>query len=83
MYTDIDKALGRVRGLNPGNYSENREGEQTHITPNGDGIICEGLPLLAEVVRLGDSWRLLDSLLFLLLLLSQEYGTASQQTARC
>lgn len=49
--------VGRVRGLLAGNYPENREDEQFHMTPLGDGQIAQALPPLAEIVRLGNSWQ--------------------------
>lgn len=49
--------VGRVRGLLPGNYPENKENEQLHIAPTGDALVGQGLPELAEIVRLGDSWQ--------------------------
>lgn len=51
------KIAGRVRGFFAGNYPENREDEQLHINPRGDQIVSLGLPALAELVRLGDSWQ--------------------------
>lgn len=53
----LSKIAGRVRGLYPGNYPENREDEQFHLNNRGDQIICQGLPELTELVRLGDSWQ--------------------------
>lgn len=55
----MDKIVGRVRGLIPGNYAENKEEEQLHLTPNGDGLTGQGLPELAELVRHGDSWQVM------------------------
>lgn len=52
------KIAARVRGLFSGNYPENREEEQVHITSRGDLIIAQGLPELTELVRIGDSWQL-------------------------
>lgn len=57
----LDKVLGRVRGLNSGAYIENGEAEEFHITPNGDALVAQALPELAELVRLGDSWQLLTA----------------------
>lgn len=50
------KIAGRVRGIFPGNYPENREDEQMHLTNRGDMIVAQGLPELTEVVRMGNSW---------------------------
>lgn len=50
------KVAARVRGLFAGNYAENREDEQIHVTNRGEQIIANGLPELTEVVRLGNSW---------------------------
>lgn len=49
--------VGRVRGLMAGNYPENREDEQFHLTPLGDQQMVQGLPERAEIVRHGDSWQ--------------------------
>ncbi len=51
------KIAGRVRTLNPGNYPDNDEDQQFHLNPRGDQIIAQGLPELAELVRLGGSWQ--------------------------
>ena len=51
------KIMGRVRGLFPGNYPENREDEQAHINSRGDSLFSQGLPEKTEIVRLGDSWQ--------------------------
>src|SRR5271154_6694389 len=49
---------GRVRGIMAGqNYAENREDEQLHLNSRGDVIIAQGLPELAELVRLGNSFQ--------------------------
>ena len=53
------RAAGRVRGLFAGNYAENREDEQFHLNSRGDAIYAQGLPELAELVRLGDSWQVI------------------------
>lgn len=55
------KIAGRVRGLFAGNYPENREDEQFHLNTRGDQIIAQGLPELAEIVRLGDSWEVMTA----------------------
>ena len=52
----IAKALGRVRGVLAGNYPENREDEQFHITSSGDQPNVFALPELGEASRLGESW---------------------------
>lgn len=57
----LQGVVGRVRGLIPGNYAENREDEQFHISPLGDQIITLSLPELTEIVRHGDSWQALSS----------------------
>lgn len=59
--TGIERILGRVRGLNPGNYPENREDEEYHICPTGELPIVEGLPERTEIVRLGDSWQMMGA----------------------
>lgn len=51
------KIAGRVRGLNAGNYPENREDEQAHLSNRGELLVAQGLPELTEIVRLGDSWQ--------------------------
>ena len=49
---------GRVRGIFAGqSYGENREDELLHINPRGDLIVTQGLPELAEICRLGNSWQ--------------------------
>lgn len=53
--------VGRVRGLNVAGAPENREDEQFHIAPYGDDYLAQGLPELAEIVRLGESWQLLTA----------------------
>ena len=54
----ITKVAGRVRGLfNLGNYPENREDEQFHLSTRGDQLVSQGLPELTELVRLGQSWQ--------------------------
>ena len=60
MYA-MNKIVGRVRGLNASTGTENREDEQLHLDPCGDGYIAQGLPALAELVRLGDSWQVLSA----------------------
>lgn len=55
------KIAGRVRGLFSGNYPENNEEEQMHVNNRGDQIIAQGLPELAEIVRMGDSWQILSA----------------------
>src|SRR5438094_10006293 len=51
------KIAHRVRGLFAGSYPENREDEQLHCNSRGDVLVAQGIPPLAEVVRLGDSWQ--------------------------
>ncbi len=53
----MQKLVARVRGQDPGNYSENREEEQLHLSGYGDQIQSQGLPHKAELVRLGESWQ--------------------------
>jgi len=60
MY-EMNKIVGRVRGLNAATGTENREDEKLHLTPCGDGYMVQGLPELAEIVRLGDSWQVLSA----------------------
>lgn len=55
------KIAGRVRGLFSGNYPENREDEQLHINTRGDQIVVQGLPELAELVRMGQSYQVATS----------------------
>lgn len=55
------KIAGRVRGLFAGNYPENREDEQFHLNSRGDQIVAQGLPCLAELVRMGESWQTSNS----------------------
>src|SRR5262250_1932167 len=52
------KIAGRVRGLITGNYPENREDEQMHLTSRGELLVAQGLPELTELVRLGSSWQI-------------------------
>jgi hypothetical protein len=56
MFVNLHKIVARVRGREVGNYAENRDDEQLHMAATGDGLIANGLPELAEIVRLGDSW---------------------------
>ena len=55
------KIAGRVRGLFAGNYPENREDEQAHVNSRGDLIMVQGLPAKAEIVRMGDSWQVINA----------------------
>lgn len=57
----MEKFVGRIRGLITPSYAEGREEEQLHITQNGDALVANALPELAEIVRLGDSWQLLTA----------------------
>jgi len=50
------KITGRVRGMNAGNYPENREEEQFHLNNRGDLLIAQALPERAEIVRMGKSY---------------------------
>ena len=50
------KIAGRVRGLFPGNYPENREDELFHLNSRGDMLVAQGLPERAEIARLGETW---------------------------
>jgi hypothetical protein len=59
--SDHNKIAGRVRGLNTSAATENREDEHLNLTPCGDGYLNQGLPELAELVRLGDSWQVLSA----------------------
>ena len=52
----IAKIAGRVRGLFAGNYPENREEEQWHITPRGEELACQALPERTEILRMGNSY---------------------------
>ena len=61
MTPDMGGIVGRVRGLNVAGAPENREDEQFHIAPYGDDYHSQGLPELAEIVRLGESWQLLTA----------------------
>lgn len=58
MFT-LQKITGRVRGSEPGNYPENREYEEVHLSSVGDNIQSQSLPEKAEIVRMGDSWQTL------------------------
>lgn len=55
--TILAKVAGRVRGLFPGNYPENREDEQLILNNRGDLSVAQGLPALTELVRLGGSFQ--------------------------
>jgi len=57
----MGRILGRVRGLSPGLYAENREDEQFHVSPLGDQYIVQGLPEKAEIIRMGDSWQMMGA----------------------
>lgn len=61
MLINLHKIVSRVRGTDAGNYGENRDQEQFHIESNGGQIISQGLPPLAEIVRMGDSWQVLGA----------------------
>lgn len=54
---NLQRMFGRVRGLSPGNGTENREDEQLNIAPDGSSLFCDALPNRSEIVRLGDSWQ--------------------------
>lgn len=51
------KIAARVRGLFSGNYPENNEDEQLIMNNRGDLSVVQGLPELAELVRLGGSYQ--------------------------
>lgn len=57
----IVKALARVRGLFAGAYPENHENEQIHVTPRGELIIADGLPAKTDLVRLGNTWQVMNT----------------------
>jgi hypothetical protein len=57
----LNKLVGRIRGLAPGGYAEGQEEQQFHIGSRGDGLVVDGLPLLAEIVRHGDSWQVMSA----------------------
>ena len=60
-FVNLPKIAGRVRGFDPGNYAENRDTEQFHLSSLGNQMIAEGIPARAELVRLGDSWQMLGA----------------------
>lgn len=60
-FVNLPKLAGRVRGADPGNYPENRDTEQFHLSTMGDQLVVDGLPKMAEIVRLGDSWQVLGA----------------------
>lgn len=51
------KILAMVRGLFPDNNPEGREDARLVLNNRGDLLIAQGMPELAELVRLGDSWQ--------------------------
>lgn len=55
------KLLGRIRGLAAANIAEGFEEAQIVLNNRGDQLVAQGLPELAEVVRLGDSWQVLSA----------------------
>lgn len=61
MIVAMHKIVARVRGRDPGAYAENRDTEQLHIEPQGSALVAEGLPLSAELVRMGDSYQVLSA----------------------
>lgn len=53
----VDMVLkGTVRGLSSKNAAEDTE-EQLVCTPRGELIVSQGMPPLAEIVRMGDSFQ--------------------------
>lgn len=52
----LTRIVGRVRGMNAGNYPENREEEQFHLNNRGDLIVAQCLPERTELVRMGNSY---------------------------
>lgn len=61
MLINMHKVVARVRGREAGNYGENRDTEQFHMTSDGAQIITEALPSKAELVRLGESYQVLGA----------------------
>lgn len=57
----LQKLVGRVRGSDAPSYPENREYEEVHLNNTGDFLSSQGLPPLAEIVRLGNSWQVLGA----------------------
>jgi len=54
------RPLGAVRGTTIPNSADSSE-SQLAMTPRGDGIVVQGLPALAELVRHGGSWQILSA----------------------
>lgn len=50
-----------VRGLVAPNYSESREDVQPSLNNRGDLIVAQGLPELAELVRMGETWTIVST----------------------
>jgi hypothetical protein len=48
--------LARTRGLNQGNYPENRDDERIEALAGGEFIASQCLPRLATIVAQGNSW---------------------------
>lgn len=58
MLSDLAKILGFVRGLAVPDYAEGAAGDKIAMNNRGELIVAQGLPELAEIVRLGDSWQI-------------------------
>lgn len=55
------KMLARVRGFFADNHGEGREDVQPAVNNRGDILVAQGLPELAETVRMGDSWGIISA----------------------
>jgi hypothetical protein len=55
------KMLARVRGFFADNHGEGREDVQPAVNNRGDVLVAQGLPALAETVRMGDSWGIMSA----------------------
>lgn len=57
----LTRIAGLVRGLAAGNYPEGKEEQQLAVNTRGDLIVAQGQPVLAEMVRMGNTWGVIGA----------------------